>query len=132
MHLQAEIFNESIRVVAAMLHEWKVDADKWKEKIKEAEQNNKPTASMETYHYKQLGKIKTIEQFAENADNYITALEEEIRTLRSNQANNLISGAGSERIRICDLPAGPVNDHLETLELLNEILFVVSTKKNIY
>lgn len=122
MTLQAELYNQSLERLAAMVEEWRLDADKYLDKINTTKQQNKPTAAMETYHYKQIEKINTVESFAQTAATLIGQLSKELQSARerhTTQPHNYFST--EHRTRICDLPASPAELHAEQMELLDEI-----------
>lgn len=122
MILQAEIYNQSLERLASMLEDWRLDADKYLVKIDTAAKQNKPTASMETYHYRQLEKISIVEAFAQSASALLKELSRELQnTKERSQLQTYSALPSTERTRICDLPASPAEYHFEQIELLTEI-----------
>lgn len=122
MILQAEIYNQSLERLASMLEDWRLDADKYLVKIDTAAKQNKPTASMETYHYRQLEKISIVETFAQSASALLKELSRELQnTKERSQLQTYSAQPSTERTRICDLPASPAEYHFEQIELLTEI-----------
>ncbi|TAG32095.1 MAG: hypothetical protein EAZ13_01130 [Sphingobacteriia bacterium] len=128
MHLQAGIYNSALQSVSLTLEAWKSDSDNYSKKIVEAQQRNQAVAGMQVAHGKQLQRIIAVEKLIDCTHNYIMSMEAELASIKQMQQLNY--SQPESRTRICDMPVGDTERHLEVIELLQNIQ--ESLTKNIY
>jgi hypothetical protein len=127
MHFQ-EILNDSVQLTASMIKSWEENAADYEEKIEHIRKQGQPVAGMETSLSIQRQRIKVIKEYMITVDRYIHAMHEEFVARQKNAINTIPEGRSElQRIRICDLPAGENQNHIDVMEKLYTIEELIRT-----
>lgn len=124
MQLQAESYNQALQQFAVELAKWKGYIAQQQQVIAAKIDAGEPVAKYETAINIQQQRIDKVEAVLDYADDYIQALQAEIKQLKQQHhpTTHYQDRTGpTQALRICDYPVSDTERHNELLDLLHDI-----------